>query len=72
MQTLRGMVSLEQDVEIDNCLTNGQRVRVIHGPLMGFKGILAEKKGKSRFGIQIGALKQSLYVNVDVKSIVKI
>jgi transcription antitermination factor NusG len=47
----------------------GGRVEVIAGPLKGIRGILAEKRGRFRFVIQVDLIRQAISVEIDASDV---
>jgi transcription antitermination factor NusG len=47
----------------------GSRVEVIAGPLKGIRGILAEKRGRFRFVIQVDLIRQAVAVEIDASDV---
>ena len=43
----------------------GERARIIRGPLAGCEGLLVKQKGKTRFGIQLEVINHTLLVDID-------
>jgi len=43
----------------------GQKVRIAHGPLSGFEGILVNLKGNHRLVLSVGLLRRSVAVEID-------
>lgn len=69
---IKRMVELEYDISVEHCLNEGEYVRITQGALAGFQGILVQKKGKCRFGIQLKGINQTVNVNVNASYIEKI
>ncbi len=53
-----------EELEVEPYLVEGTAVRIIRGPLAGFQGKLFSKKGKSRFGVHVDTIGQSLSLEV--------
>lgn len=64
IEGIQKMLSLEQDVTIENDFKEGEYVRIAYGPLAGFEGILVKKKGKTRFGIQLKEISQTMFIDI--------
>ena len=54
---------------VDQMFNEGDEVEVATGPLSGLKGILTEKKGRTRLAISIELMKQSVLVDVNVEDL---
>lgn len=50
----------------------GDTVKIVDGPFIGLSGVVFERKGKTRFGIKIASINQSISVELDISSIKKI
>jgi transcription antitermination factor NusG len=55
-----------EELEVEHNLIEGAAVRIIRGPLAGFEGTLFSRKGKSRFGVRIETIRQSISLEVPV------
>jgi transcription antitermination factor NusG len=55
-----------EEVEVEQGLIEGSKVRIIRGPLAGFEGTLFSKRGKYRFGVHINTIQQSLSLEVPI------
>lgn len=60
----------DPDVMIENCL-EGDSVKITEGPFTGQTGIVFERKGKTRFGVKLNAINQSLSVEFTRSAISK-
>lgn len=65
------MLDLEQEITVEQNFTEGQNVRIIHGPLAGYEGLLVRQKSKNRFGIQLKEINQTVFIDICTTSIVK-
>lgn len=65
-------ITQEQDNISREPLGIGQLIEITDGPFQGFKGILYEKKGKTRLGVRVTSLGESLSVEIDLLSLRKI
>lgn len=50
----------------------GDTVKIMDGPFDGLTGVVFERKGKTRFGVKLASINQSLSVELDISSIKKI
>lgn len=64
IQCIKAMLELKEEVFVESDFLEGQRVRIIQGPLAGYEGILTKRKGKSRFGVQLDEINQ--YASIDI------
>jgi transcription antitermination factor NusG len=62
---------LEASISVDSYpyLRVGTKVEVIAGPLKGIRGILAEKRGKFRFVVQVDLIQQAISVEIDASDV---
>jgi transcriptional antiterminator RfaH len=61
----------DPDVMIESYL-EGDFVKITEGPFTGLTGIVFERKGRTRFGVKLNAINQSLSVEFNRSSIAKI
>jgi len=64
IEGIKQMLNLEQEVSVEPNFTEGEQVRIIHGPLAGYEGILVKQKSKTRFGIQLQEINQIVFIDV--------
>lgn len=62
--SIRKMISLDQEISVEASFCEGERVRIICGPLEGHQGILVNQKGKTRFGIRLKEINHDVFINV--------
>jgi transcription antitermination factor NusG len=62
---------LESSIAIDPYpyMQVGTRVEVIAGPLKGIQGILAKKRGRFRFVLQVDLIRQAVSVEIDASDV---
>lgn len=65
IESIRRILKENIPLEKAEYWTVGQRVEVIHGPLLGIKGVLQKIKGQSRLVIMIDGIQQAISVEVD-------
>jgi len=68
---IKRMLNLEQEVSVEPNFSEGECVRVIYGPLSGFEGILVRQKSKTRFGIQLKEINQTVFIDICTSCIEK-
>jgi transcriptional antiterminator RfaH len=61
----------DPDVMIESCL-EGDSVKITEGPFTGLTGTVFERKGRTRFGVKLNAINQSLSIEFNISSISKI
>lgn len=64
IEGIRKMLSLDQEVSVEASFKEGENVKIIDGPLVGHIGILVKQKGKTRFGIQLKEINQTVFIDV--------
>ncbi len=62
---------LESELRYDpyEYLTEGSKVEVINGPLMGTQGIIAERRGQYRLILSVDLIQRAVSVEVDVNDV---
>jgi transcription antitermination factor NusG len=64
IEGLKKMISMDENLTVSTDFCEGEKVKIVHGPLTGYEGILVQKKGKARFGMQINEINQTVFVDV--------
>lgn len=64
IDVIKKMLSLEQDVEVSTEFFEGEKVKIVYGPLAGHNGILIKQKGKTRFGIQLKEINHTVLIDI--------
>jgi len=72
IEAIRIMIQSEQSISSNNDFKEGEKVFVIRGPLIGYKGILFKQKGKCKFGIQIPGVNLIASIDISIEDIQKI
>jgi transcription antitermination factor NusG len=72
IEGIKRMLGLEQEITIEPNFTEGENVRIIHGPLAGYEGILVKQKSKTRFGIQLKEINQTVFVDICTSVVEKV
>ncbi|MCD7962080.1 MAG: UpxY family transcription antiterminator [Rikenellaceae bacterium] len=72
IESIKGMLNLGQDIFLGSGFLEGENVRIIEGPLAGYEGILMKQKSKTRFGIQLNEINQTVFVDISTHCIEKI
>ena len=65
IESVRKMLSLEIEVNVEPAYYNGELVKIITGPLAGLEGKLLNQKGLTRFGIELKEI--NYIVTVDIR-----
>ena len=69
---IKTLIGLSPNISVISDFTINEKVRVISGPLYGYEGILILQKGKTRFGLQINEINQTVFIEVNANIIEKI
>jgi transcription antitermination factor NusG len=64
IEGLMRMLNLGQEISVEPNFTEGEEVRIICGPLAGFEGVLIKQKSKTRFGIQLKEINQTVFIDI--------
>lgn len=64
INSLKIILSKNEEVDLVSSFRAGDRVRIIRGPLQGIEGTVIRKEGKVRILIQIVALQRAVAVNI--------
>lgn len=72
IQSIKRILGLERDINIDFKFCKGEKVKITSGPLAGLKGILMQQKGKTVFGVQIEAINKIISINISTSSVEKL
>jgi transcription antitermination factor NusG len=64
IEGIKKMISLNTDLTVLTDFCEGEKVKIVHGPLAGYQGILVHQKGKDRFGIKLNEINQTVFVEV--------
>jgi transcription antitermination factor NusG len=65
VEGIRRMLSLGREITVETKFYKGERVRILSGPLKGYKGVLLEQHSKTRFGIQLKAINHAVFIDTD-------
>jgi transcription antitermination factor NusG len=71
IEGLKRMLNLEQEISVESNFSEGENVRIISGPLIGYEGVLVTQKGKTRFGIQLKEICQTVFIDICVNNLEK-
>lgn len=58
------MLNLEQEISVETKFYEGEKVRIVYGPLAGHEGVLIKQNGKTRFGIQLKEINHTVLVDI--------
>ncbi|XLS29199.1 UpxY family transcription antiterminator [Flavobacteriaceae bacterium M23B6Z8] len=72
IEGIKRMLDSKQEISVDHDFTEGEQVRIIKGPLTGYEGILVRQKTKTKFGIHLREINQTVLVEICVDAVEKI
>ena len=72
IEGINQMMNLNQEIIIEYDFCQGEKVRIIDGPLAGQEGVLLTKKSKARFGIQLKDINQTVFVDICTSKLEKV
>jgi transcription antitermination factor NusG len=72
IDAIKKMLEMGLQVYTDTKLSKGEKVQIVSGPLMGNEGILITQKGRTRFGIRLNGINQTILFEVDCSVLKKI
>lgn len=61
---IRRMLSLGQEISVESNFSEGENVRIISGPLAGYEGLLLKQQSKTKFGIHLKEINQTVFIDV--------
>ncbi len=72
IEGIKKMLNLDQKISIETIYEKGEKVKITSGPLAGQEGILCERNGKTRFGIQLKEINHTAYVDICTSDLEKV
>jgi len=64
IEGIKQMLNLDQEISIEPNFNEGENVRIVSGPLAGYEGILLKQQSRTKFGIQLKEINQTVFVDV--------
>ena len=64
IEAIKGILDLQQEVSVEPDFNEGENVRIVYGPLAGYEGILTKHKSRTRFGIQLKEINQTVLIDI--------
>ncbi len=64
IECIKKMLRYSQEISVETNFSVGEQVRITCGPFSGYSGILVEKKGKKRFGINLKDINQTIFIDI--------
>lgn len=62
---IKAVLETGLEVTVENKYEVGESVKIIEGPLVGYEGILVKQEGRTRFGIQLKEISQTILINIE-------
>ena len=72
IESIRKISNGDFEISKEHSFENGDYVMITQGPFIGMKGILFERKGKTRFGFKLDAIDQRISIEICTSMIQKI
>jgi len=61
---IKCMLKLNREISVSENFNEGEQVRITEGPLAGYHGTLVRQKSKTKFGIHLKEINQTILVEV--------
>lgn len=72
IEGIKRMLDSNHEISVDHEFTEGEQVRIIRGPLTGYEGVLVRQKTKTKFGIHLKEINQTVLVEICVDAVEKV
>ncbi|MBL6449574.1 UpxY family transcription antiterminator [Fulvivirga sp. 29W222] len=64
IEGIKRMVNLNQELIVEPNFNRGEVVEIVSGPLAGYEGILVEQQSKTKFGMHLQAINQTVFIDI--------
>ncbi|ELR72052.1 Transcriptional activator RfaH [Fulvivirga imtechensis AK7] len=64
IEGIKRMLDLNQEVSVEPNFSKGEKVQIISGPLAGYEGVLLEQQSKTKFGIRLKEINQTVFIDI--------
>ena len=64
IEGIKRMINLDQELSVVPDFSKGETVEIISGPLAGYEGVLLEQQSKTKFGIRLNAINQTVFIDI--------
>lgn len=71
IEGIKQMLNLDRKISVCHDFIEGEQVRITKGPLAGYEGILISQKSKTKFGIHLKEINQTVLIEVSTDIIEK-
>lgn len=72
IECIKKMISLDKELLVTTQFFEGEKVRIISGPLVGYDGTLINYKGKNKFSIRLNEINHTALIEINPNSLEKI
>ncbi len=63
------MLELEQELTFEPNFNEGEKIRIVCGPLEGREGILVNHQSKTRFSLHLQEINQAVFVEISMSMV---
>lgn len=70
--SIKKILGCSDEISVDTHFYEGQRVRIVHGSLKGHEGVLVNKNGKTKFGVQLSEINHTVLIDATKISLTKL
>jgi transcription antitermination factor NusG len=71
IEGIKRMLNLDQEISVETNFSEGENVLLKSGPLAGYEGILLKQQSKTRFGIELKEINQTVFIDVSTSLVEK-
>lgn len=71
IEGIKKMLNLDREISIETNFNEGENVRILSGPLAGYEGLLLKQQSKTKFGIHLKEINQTVCIDVSTSLIEK-
>ncbi|QHI36110.1 hypothetical protein IMCC3317_14640 [Kordia antarctica] len=64
IEGIKRMLEMNQEISVSENFHEGELVRITKGPLAGYEGVLIHQKSKTKFGIHLKEINQTILVEI--------
>ncbi len=72
IEGIKKMLGSNGEISVAQDFKEGELIRVIQGPLMGYEGILVQQKSKTKFGIHLKEINHTILIEIRADMIEKV
>lgn len=71
IHVIKQMLNMDSEITVVPNFNEGETVQIVMGPLAGYEGLLVKQKSKTRFGIQLKEINQTVFIEICTNMIKK-